>query len=103
MSPIFSDMVCSDDGGVTSWEVIYDRLEDERLVVIVTKATTNSTQRSSAQFRDTPCSFLHRIRARAKILRDTYMVIWVVENVNIEDSQFKNSNMELMGSLKLNI
>jgi len=59
-------MVCCDDGGVTSWEVIYDGIEDKRLVVIVTKATKYSTQPSSAQFRDTPCSFLHRIGARAK-------------------------------------
>ena len=28
------------------------------------------------------------------------MVRWAMENVNIEDRQFKNSKMELMGSFK---
>jgi len=30
------------------------------------------------------------------------MVIWVVDNVNIEDSQFKNSNMEEQGTSSQN-
>lgn len=29
------------------------------------------------------------------------MVRWVVENLRIEDKQFKNSKMELMGSLEV--
>ena len=100
MSPIFADTVCKDNGGETSWEVIYNRLEDERPKIIEFKATTDSIQPSTIQFRDVACSFLHRIGAWAKILPYTNMIRWVVENVNIEDRQFKNSKIELMGSFK---
>jgi hypothetical protein len=100
MAPIFSDTVCSADGGATTWEVIYNRLEDERPKITVTRATTDSTKPSGLQFKDASCSFLHRIGARAKILPYTDMIRWVVENLIIEDRQFKNSRMELMGSFR---
>lgn len=68
MAPIFSDTVCSSDGGATTWEVIYNRLEDERPKITITRATTDSIRPSRLQFRDTACYFLHRIRAWDKIL-----------------------------------
>lgn len=63
MAPIFYDIVCNADGGAISWEVIYNRLEDERPTVTVTKATANSIKPSGLQFKDASCSFLHRIGA----------------------------------------
>ena len=100
MSPIFFDIVCSANGGVTTWEVIYNRLEDKRPKITVIKATNDSIKPSVVQFKDAASSFLHRIGARAKILPYTDMIRWVVENLNIEDMKFRNSKMELMGSFK---
>ena len=75
-------------------------LEDEHHKVIIVKATTDSIKPSGVQFKDASCSFLHRIGAREKILPYNDMIRWVVENLTIEDRQFRNSRMELMGSFK---
>jgi len=75
----------------------YNWLEDEWAEVTISKEILDSIQPSIVKFRDVAFSFLHRIRERAKILPYTDVIRWVVENVNIEDRQFKNSNMELMG------
>lgn len=82
------------------WEVIHKIAEGERTKIIVTKATTDSIKPFGVRFKDVACSFLHRIGARAKILPYTDMIIWMVENLNIEDRKFKNSKSELMGTLK---
>jgi len=100
ISPIFADTICSADGGAMTWEVIYNRLEDERHKITVTKAIVDSIKPYGVQFKDVDFSFLHRIGSRAKIIPYTNMIRWVVENLNIEDRQFKNSKMELMGSFK---
>jgi len=42
ISPIFSDTVCTADGGATAWDVIYSRLEDEHPKIIVVKAMDDS-------------------------------------------------------------
>jgi len=68
MAPIFSDTICDAVGGVTAWEVIYNRLEDDRPKITVMRETTDSARPSRLQCRDASCSFLHRIGARAKIL-----------------------------------
>ena len=68
MAPIFSNIVCNDDGGETSWEVIYNRLEDDHPKITVTRATTDSTRHLALQFKDVSYSFLHQIGERAKIL-----------------------------------
>jgi len=90
MSPIFSNTVCNADGGATSWEVIYNRLEDEHPKITITRATTDSIRPSGLQFKDAACSFLHKIGARAKILPFIDMISWVVENCTIEDRRFRN-------------
>lgn len=61
MSPIFADIVCSADGEAMTWEVIYNRLEDKRPKITVTKETTNSIKPSRVKFKDVVCSFLHII------------------------------------------
>jgi len=100
LSPIFAHIVCNANGGVTTWEFIHNRLEDERPKITVIKAKTDSVKPSGVQFKDSSYSFLHRIGARAKMLPYNDMIRWVVENLSIEDRQFKNSRMELMGSFK---
>jgi len=49
MAPIFSDTVCSSDEGETTWEVIYNRLEDKRPKIIVTRVKIDSTRPSGLQ------------------------------------------------------
>lgn len=61
---------------------------------------TDSIKPSGVQFKDVAYSFPHRIGARAKILPYIDIIRWVVENLTIEDRQFKNSRMEHMGSFK---
>jgi len=100
MTPIFSAIVCDATRCATTWDVIYKMLEDEHPKIIVMRATTDSTRSSGLQCKDTSCSFLHRIRARAKILPYTDMVRWVIENLIIEDRKFNNSIMELIGSFR---
>jgi len=101
MSPIFSDIVCSTDGGAKTWEVLYNRLEHEHPKITIIKATNDSMKTLGVKFKDATHSFLHRIGARNKILTYTNMIRWVVENLSIEDRQFRNSKMELMGSFKM--
>ena len=100
MVPIFSDTVSNVDGGATTWEVIYNRLEDERPKVIVTKETIDSTRPSGLQFKDSACSFLHMIGVSAKILPYMDMIRWVIEKLITKDREFNNSRMELIGSFK---
>lgn len=100
MAPISSVTVYSSNEGETTWEVIYNRLEDERPKITITRTTINSTRPLGLQFKDVSCSFLHRIGARAKILPYMDMILWVVENLTIEDRQFRNSRNEVMGSFR---
>jgi len=88
------------DGGVIASDVIYNRLEDEHPKITIINATTDSIKPSGFQFRYVAYSFLHRIGARARILSYTYIIRWMVENLNIEGTKFRNSKMELMGSFK---
>ena len=85
MVSIFSNTIYNANGEETTWEVIYNKLEDEHPKVVVTKATTHSIKPSGLQFRDATCSFLHRIGERAKILPYIDIIRWVVENLTIED------------------
>ena len=55
MSPILSDTVCSTNGEATTWEFIYNRLEDEHPKIIVVKATIDSIKPSGVQFKDVDC------------------------------------------------
>lgn len=100
MSTIFSNKVCNANGGATAWEVIYNRIEDEHPKVTVTNMMVDSIKPSGLQFKDVSYYFLQKIGAREKFLPYTDMIRWVVENLTIEDRQFRNSRMELMGSFK---
>jgi len=100
MTPIFCDTVCISNGGATTWEVIYNRLDDEHPKITVTRATADSIRSSGLQFKDVAYYFLHRIGARAKILPYMDMIRWVVKNLTIQDRQFRNSRNELMVSFR---
>jgi len=83
-----------------AWEVIYNRIEDKRPKIIVIEAKNESIKPLGVQVKDVAYSFLHKTGARAKILPYTHMIRWVVKNLSIEDMQFMNSKMELMGSFE---
>lgn len=100
MAPIFTDTFFDAVGGATTWEVIYNRLEDEYHKIIVTKATTDSTRPSGLQWIDASWSFLYRIGERAKILPYIDMIKWVIKKLIIEDRQFNNSRMEVIRSFR---
>lgn len=101
MGPIFSNIAYDAARYATSWEVIYNRLEDECPKITVTRATTHSTNPTGLEFRDASCSFLHRIGSRAKIFPYMDMIRWVIKNLIIEYRQFNNSRMELIGSFNV--
>ena len=84
MAPIFAYTICDAVGGATAWEVIYNRLEDERPKTILTRATGDSKRPSKLQCRDSSYSFLHRIGVRAKILPYIDMIRWMIGNLIIE-------------------
>ena len=46
MAPIFVDTICDVAGGTTTWEEIYNRMEDERPKITITRATAGSTKAS---------------------------------------------------------
>ena len=97
MAPIFVDTFCDVVGGTIAWEGICNRLQDEHFKITITIAIVDSKRPSKLQCRDASCSFLHKIGARAKILPYTDLIRWVIEYLIIEDRQFKNSKMELIG------
>lgn len=66
MAPIFANKIYDAARGATTWEVIYNRLEDKHPKIIVMRATTGSTKPSGLKCRDASYSFLHRIGAREK-------------------------------------
>ena len=98
MAPIFSNIVCDVVGGTTTWEVIFNRLEDEHPKIIITRATTGSIKPSRPQCRDASCSFLHRIAARPKILPYTDMIKWILDDAELHHRQFKVQGHGPLGS-----
>jgi len=69
----------------------------------VKHATTidDSPPSNNDTWNDVAYSFLHRIVARPKILPYTYMVIWVVDNLDITDKTFINMKKTVILSFKV--
>jgi len=59
MVPLFFDTTCSKDGGTSTWETMYNLLEEEQPRPLVTKATTDAQESSDASYFEIACSFLH--------------------------------------------
>ena len=98
MNPVFTDTTCSREGGISTWETMYDLLEEEQPRPLVKKATADGHASSDASIFKTACSFLHCIDARPKIIPYTDMVKWIIDHVDVSDREFKNSRQEVMGS-----
>ena len=83
---------------VSTWETMYDLLEEEEPRPLETKVRTDGNVSSDASIFETACSFLHRIVARPKIIPYIDMVKWIIDQADILDREFKNSSQEVMGS-----
>jgi len=95
---LFFDTMCSKDLGTTTWEAIYNLLEEEHPRPLKTKATTDSQESSNASYFEMACSFLHCIAIQPKIMQYTDMVKWVIDEEDIADQTFRNHTQEVMGS-----
>ena len=98
MASLYADTACNKDAGITTWEGMYNLLEEENPVVLKVTATTGSSNTSQATLREMACSFLHRIAARPRILPYTDMVKWVLDSTDISDRQFRTPSQGLIGS-----
>ena len=98
MDSLYADTACNKDAGITTWEGMYNLLEEENPVVLKVAATTGSSNTLEATLKELACSFLHRIAARPRILPYTDMVKWVLDSTDISDRQFRTPTQELIGS-----
>lgn len=90
MVSLFSDTTCSKDEGNSTWEAMYNLLEEEQPRSLVKKATKDAQDSFDASYFETSCSFLHRITARPKIIPYIDMVKWAIDEVDISGKTFKN-------------
>ena len=98
MASLYADTACNKDVGITTWEGMYNLLEEENPRVMKVMATTRSSNSFEASLTELAGSFLHRIVARSRILPYTNMVKWVLDNTNISDRNFRTPGQELIGS-----
>ena len=101
MASLYADTACNKDAGISTWEGMYNLLEEENPVVMKVLATAGSSNTSEATLKELACSFLHRIAARPRILPYTDMVRWVLDSADISDRQFKTPSEELIGSFTI--
>lgn len=98
MMPLFTDTTCTIEAGISTWEGLYNLLEEENPRVMEVTVTADAHRSSEASLAELACSFLHRVTARPKILPYTDMVKWVLENADITDRKFKSRSQELIMS-----
>lgn len=99
MTPLFMDTTCNREGGTSTWEAMYNILEEEQPRILEMKVTVDRRDSSDASMFETTCSFLHRIAARLKIIPYTDMVKWVIDEANISDRELNTRSQEVMGFL----
>ena len=98
MASLYTDTAYKKDAGITTWEGMYNLLEEENPRVMQVTATAGSHWSSEASLTELACSLLHRIAARPKILPYTDMIKWVLDSTDITNRQFKTQGQELIGS-----
>lgn len=85
MTPLFTDTTCSREGGTSTWEAMYNILEEEQPRILETKVTVDGRDSSHTSMFEIACSFLHRRAARPKIIPYTDMVKWVIDEADISN------------------
>ena len=98
ITPLLMDITCNREGGISTWEAMYNILEEEKPRILETKITFDGCDSSNPSLLETGCSFLHRIAIHLKIIPYTDMVKWVIDQANILDIEFKTRSQEVMGS-----
>lgn len=98
VAPLYTDTACNKDVRITTWEGMYNMLEEENPRVMEVTTVVGSQSSSEASLTELACSFLHRIGARPKILPCTDMVKWILDSVEIKNRQFKIHGQGLIGS-----
>ena len=68
MASLYVDTDCNKDAGITTWEGMFNFLEEEYPRVMDVAATAGSSNSSEASLTELACSFLHQIVARPRIL-----------------------------------
>lgn len=98
ITPLYTDTACNKEAGITTWEGMYNLLEEENPRVMEVTATAGQHGSSDASSIELACSFLHRIAARPRILPYTDMVKWVLDSTDIMNKNFKTQGQELISS-----
>jgi len=102
MSPLFTDNTCSREGGISTWEAMYQLLEDEHPRIMEVTVTADACGSSEASLTELACLFLHHIATRLKILPYTDMAKWIIDHADISDRELKMRSQEVMGSFTPN-
>lgn len=98
MAPLYIDTTCNKDGGIATWEIMYNLLEEENHEVMEFTTIADSWSPCEASLIELACSFLHWIVARPKILPYTDMVKWILDSAEIGNRQFKIHGQGIIGS-----
>ena len=102
MTPLFTDTTCTRVAGISTWEAMYQLLEEEKSRIMKVTVTAVGRGSSEASLTELACSFLHRISTRPKILPYTDMLRWIIDHVDISDREFKAARHHGMGSFAPN-
>lgn len=95
MVPLYKDTACNRDMGNSTWEGMYNSLEEENPRVMEVTTIVGSNSSFESFIIDLACSFLHWIEARPKILPYMDMVKWTLDTVDIRNRQFKTQGKEI--------
>lgn len=77
---------------------MYNLLEEEKPMPLITRATTDSQGSFDASYFEATCSLSHRIAMRQKILPYKNMFKWVIDDVDVSDRTFRNTRHEVIRS-----
>ena len=68
MTALFRNTTCSREGGTSTWEVMYNILEEDQPRIMETNVTVDEQDSSDASMLEMACSFLHHIASWPKII-----------------------------------
>ena len=88
---MFMDTTCNREIGTSTWEAMYNILEEEQPRILEMKVTVDGCDSLDASMFETTCSFLHRIVAHSKIIPYTDMLKWVIDEADISNREFKTN------------
>ena len=84
-TPLFTDTTCNREGGTSTWEAMYNILEEVQPRILEEKIIVDGHDSLDASMLETTRSFLRHIATRPKIIPYTNMVKWVIDEADISD------------------